>query len=213
MAARYTLHGLFLSGPTYKVALMLALTGEAFDYEHVALREGAHKTPEFRAKSRFGQVPCLVDTSNGHSLCQSASILEYLADKTGKMGGATLQERIAAREWMFWDFDRLAGPVYRQRAAKFGFRTLDPATLAMYEGEAKVALQTLEDALAGKDWLVGEAPTIADIDVYGVIHYAPQAGIDLSPFPAIMAWKARFEALPGFGEPEAILPQASRAAA
>src|SRR5215213_9416813 len=121
MSARYTLHGIFASGPTYKVGLMLALAGEPFDYVHVALREGEHKTPAYLAKQRFGQVPLLVDNSNGRHLCQSAAILEYLADKTGKFGGATLQERMDAREWVFWEFDRLSKGIYRPRAAKLGF--------------------------------------------------------------------------------------------
>ena len=54
MPARYTLHGIFASGPTYKVGLMLSLAGEHFDYVHVNLREGEHKRPEYLAKQRFG---------------------------------------------------------------------------------------------------------------------------------------------------------------
>ena len=57
--ARYTLHGIFASGPTYKVALMLRLTGTPFDYEHVDLRAGAHKADAFLVKNRYGQVPVL----------------------------------------------------------------------------------------------------------------------------------------------------------
>src|SRR3954454_3335436 len=83
-------------------------------------------SPAYRAEQRFGQVPLLVDNENGRHLCQSASILEYLADRTGKFGGADLDERIRTREWMFWEFDRLAPNVYRPRAARAGFRKLDP---------------------------------------------------------------------------------------
>ncbi|GGH24829.1 glutathione S-transferase [Alsobacter metallidurans] len=212
MTARYTLHGIFLSGPTYKVGLALALAGEPFDYTHVNLRAGEHKTPEFMAMNRFGQVPCLTDNSNGRNLCQSASILEYIADKTGKLGGATLDERVAAREWMFWVWDKLAAPIYRVRGAKAGFRTLDDATVAMYVGEAGAALKFLDNALAGRSWLVGEGPTIADIDVYGVVHYAGDAGVDLAPYPNVVAWVERFRALPGFAEPAALLPAESKAA-
>ena len=43
MVAPYILHGVWLSGPTYKVGLMLSLTGQKFDYEFVNLREGAHQ--------------------------------------------------------------------------------------------------------------------------------------------------------------------------
>lgn len=101
MTARYTLYGLFASAPSYKVGLMLTLCDEAFDYVHVNLREGAHKKPDYLKINRFGQVPALVDNSNGKTLCQSGAILEYLADKTGKFGGASLDDRLRAREWLF----------------------------------------------------------------------------------------------------------------
>jgi glutathione S-transferase len=213
MPARYTLHGSFRSGPTYKVALMLALAGEPFDYVHVNMREGEHKQPAYLARQRFGQVPLLVDNENGRQLCQSASILEYLADRLGKFGGANLDERIRAREWMFWDFDRLAPHIYRPRAARAGFRQFDPAVIAQHETEGKAALKVLDDHLAGRSWLVGDAPTIADIDVYGVIAYAPDGGYDLGAYPNLSAWKQRVEALPGFAVASRLLPQETKAAA
>jgi glutathione S-transferase len=212
MTARYVLHGVWASGPTYKVGLMLSLAGEPFDYVHVDLMHGAHKSPEFLARNRFGQVPCLVDASNGRSLCQSASILDYLADTTGKFGGATLEERISAREWMFWDFDRLAPNIYRTRAVKLGFRKAHDAVVDAQVIDAGLALKVLDTHLAGRGWIVGEGTTIADIDVYGVVAYAPAAGFDLAAYPNVVAWMARIEALPGYSGPDQLLPKASKAA-
>ena len=213
MPARYTLHGIWASGPTYKVGLFLSLAGEPFDYVHVDLRAGEHKKPEYLAKQHFGQVPLLVDNANGRNLCQSASILEYLADTTGKFGGATLEERLEAREWMFWDFDRLVRGVYRPRGVKAGFMKLDPEILSHYEAEGRAALKVLDERLKGRSWIVGETPTIADIDIYGVVAYAPQAGHDLGAFPNVAAWMARMEALPGFRGPDELLPKETKAAA
>lgn len=207
MSPRFTLHGIWLSGPTYKVGLALALSGEAFDYVHVNLRGGEHKAPGFVGKQRFGQVPLLEDNSNGRNLCQAASILEYIADVTGKFGGATLDERIQAREWMYWDYDRLGIPIYRARSFRMGFRSVPQPVAEMYHAEGKVALQVLDDHLAGRDWLVGESATMADIDVYGVIAYAEAGGFKLSDYQNFMRWKHRFEALPGFGLPEELLPR------
>ena len=213
MAARYTLHGIWLSGPTYKVGLFLSLAGEPFDYVHVNLREGEHKRPEYLAKQRFGQVPLLVDNSNGRHLCQSASILEYLADRTGRFGGASLDERIHAREWMFWDFDRLTRGIYRPRAAKLGFAKFEPDVLSHYENEGRTNLKVLDDHLKGRSWIVGDGPTIADIDITGVVAYAPQAGHDLGAFPNVAAWLKRMEALPGYRGPDELLPKETKAAA
>ena len=85
--SKMTLYGIWLSGPTYKAGLALSLMGQAFAYKHVDLRAGAHKQPDYLAVNRYGQVPALVD--GDLKLCQSGSILIYLADKFGKMGGKT----------------------------------------------------------------------------------------------------------------------------
>jgi glutathione S-transferase len=201
-----------MSGPTYKVGLMLSLCGLKFDYDHVNLRTLAHKQPPHLARNRFGQVPALTDASNGRCLCQSAVILEYLADVTGKFGGANRDERLHAREWMFWDFDRFAGPIYRARVQRLGLRNYNQPIMEMYHTEGAMGLKVLDDHLKGRNWLVGEGPTIADIDAYGVVAYAPVAGHNLADYPAVSAWVKRFEGLPGFGQPEAILPKESRTA-
>jgi glutathione S-transferase len=213
MPARYELHGFWPSGPTYKVGLMLALCGEPFDYVSVNLRGGEHKSPGYMAMQRYGQVPLLVDKGGGRNLCQSASILEYLAEHLGKFAGDTLEEKIEAREWMFWSFDRLAPNIYRARGQRLGLRSMSFDTAAMYHNEGNIALKVLDDHLAGRDWLVGKGPTIADIDAYGVIEYATAGGFDLAKYGNVSAWIARLKALTGFGTPEQILPKESRKAA
>ena len=115
MAAPYKLHGVWLSGPTYKVGLMLSMTGQKFDYEFVNLREGGGQKPEYKAKSRWGQVPCLTVAATGKNLVQSAAILGYLAQATGKFAGANPDEQQEIREWMLWTADRAAPPIYRLR--------------------------------------------------------------------------------------------------
>jgi len=213
MPVRFELHGFAYSGPTYKVALMLSLAGEPFDYVHVNMMEGEHKQPPYLAKQRFGQVPLLIDRNNGRQLCQSAAILEYLADVTGRFGGATLDERLQIREWMFWDFDRLAAPLYRARVVRAGFRKAAPEIVDDAIEAAKNGLKVLERHLQGRDWLVGEGTTIADIDIYGVVSYAGDIGVDLAEYPNLKAWAERLQALPGFAPAKALLPMESRAAA
>lgn len=213
MTARFELYGSFLSGPSYKVGLMLSLAGEPFDYVHVDMRQGEHKQPGYMSKQRYGQVPLLVDQSNGRQLCQSAAILEYVADATGKFGGATLDERLQAREWMYWDFDRLSSGIFRARVIKLGIRPGTPEMLAEYTAHSHAGLKVLDDHLAGRSWMVGEALSIADIDIFGAVVFAGEAGIDLSPYGNIASWMKRIEALPGFAAPAHLLPRETRAAA
>src|SRR4029077_11778733 len=95
--------------PTYRVALLLRLCGAGFRFRYVSFQRGMHLTPEFRALSRWGQVPVL--EHGGRVLLQSAAILEYLSETLGRFAGAE-QARQGIREWLFWDADRLYPPLY-----------------------------------------------------------------------------------------------------
>lgn len=206
MTSPYLLYGARLSGPSYKVALTLSMLSISFGYVHVNLRATEQKTPAFLRLNRFGQVPCLVDNESGLALCQSGSILQHLADKHGRLSGTTKEESIRAREWIYWDFDRLLPNIYRPRANKLGFRPAHDSTLAMYMKDGNAGLQVLDEWLNGHHWLASDEATIADIDVYGVVSYATEAGFDMSMYPNLRGWIDRFQALPGFATAEDLLP-------
>ena len=205
---RFTLYGNMTSGPTYTVGLMLALCKYPFSYIHVNLREGQHKQADYLVKNRYGQVPTLRDGQAFH--VQSAAVLEHLAHSLQKFEGKTEAERHRIREWLFWQWDKLSLPVLRLRARSRGFRQFGDEVRIMYDTEAKAAFAVLEHELAKSDWITGKRPTIADIGIYAVTRYTAEANIDLSHYPHLTAWKKRFEALPGFGTPEQILPMESR---
>lgn len=205
---RFTLYGMLGSGPTYTVGLMLSLCKHPFSYFHVNLREGQHKQPDYLVKNRYGQVPALRDGQVYY--VQSAAILQHLAEELHKFDGKTDVERNRIREWMFWQWDKLAVPVFRLRARARGLRQFGDEVRVMYDTEAKAALAVLENELARSEWIATKRPTVADVGVYGVLRYIAEANIDLTPYPNVSAWKKRFEALPGFGTPEQILPMESR---
>jgi glutathione S-transferase len=150
-------------------------------------------------------VPVLVDGEL--ALCQSGSILEHLAARLGKFAGATVQDKARAREWLFWEFDKLSPHIYRARAVKRGFFKFDDAIMALGRTQGEAALATLESQLGKTPFLTGGSPTIADVAVYGVVAYAEEAGFALAQWPNVEAWKARFEQLPGVKHPYDLLPQ------
>src|SRR3954447_14358230 len=89
---RFTLYGSPHSLPTYKVALMLRLSGAPFSFRYVSFQKGMHRMPEFLARSRWGQVPVLLEGERVH--LQSAAIVEHLAKTLGRFQG----EDAAARQ-------------------------------------------------------------------------------------------------------------------
>jgi glutathione S-transferase len=205
---RFTLYGFAGSGPTYTAALMLALCRHPFSYIHVSLRDGAHKQPDYLVKNRYGQVPALRD---GQSyFVQSAAILLHVAEALQKFDGKTEVEKARVREWLFWQWDKLALPIYRLRARARGFRQFGDEVRVMYDTEAKAALAVLEQELSKSEWIAGKKATAADVGIYGVVRFAVDANIDLSHYPALLRWKQRMEAMPGFAAPEQLLPMESR---
>lgn len=207
MTGTITLHGSFLSAPTYKVGLMLALTGRTFAYRHVDLSKGEHKSPGYLELNRFGQVPVL--RHGPDTVVQSNVILDYLVDVTGRFGGADAGERRQCREWLAWEADRLLTWVGRTRFFT-RFMRPDPAVADYFRAQAGGGIQVIDDCLAGRAWLVGSGPTIADIGCYACLAYADEANIALQDWPNVAAWTGRIRGLAGYQAPYDLLPPADR---
>ena len=203
MSGTFVLHGSPHSLPSYRVALMLRLCGVGFRFRYVSFQWQMHLTPEFRALSRWGQVPVL--EHDGRVLLQSAAILEYLSETLNRFGGdGTVRQNI--REWLFWDADRLYPPVYGWYGVDLARRKLlplsfDDAVVARWQALAEAALGILDGHLANCLFLVGAKATIADIASYADIAFARLSGRNLAEWPNVGAWAGRIEALPGFAAP------------
>lgn len=211
MASEFTLHGSPLSQFTYKVALMLRLAGVGFSFRYVSFQKGMQRTPEFRALSRWGQVPVL--EHRGEALCQSAAILEYLAETLGVFGARDARARQRIREWLYWDADRLAPPISGCYGVKLGERKLlpiafDPAIAESFRRRADAALTALDANLAGGTFVAADAPTIADIACFGDVAFAALSEIDLGRWDAIGQWRERIARLSGFTAPFDLLTMA-----
>ncbi len=209
MSDGFTLHGSPHSLPTYRVALMLRLCRQGFIFRYVSFQRGMHLTPEFRALSRWGQVP--VVEHDGRAFVQSAAILEYAAHTLGRFGASDDEARQHVREWLFWDADRLMPPLYGWYSVELGRRKLlplsfDPILIAEFDRKGRAALDLLDEHLSHGLFLIGDAPTIADICCYSDIAFARLAGKDLTAWQNVIGWAERIEILPGFARPFELLP-------
>lgn len=189
-----TLYRFPLSGHAHRAELFLSLLGLPAHLVDVDLRQGAHKRPEFLELNPFGQVPVLRD---GEAvIADSTAILVYLARKyapdwlpSDPLEAAQVQRWLSAASGPI-----AAGPARARLITVFGARYNAEETIA----QAHALLRVVESELAGRAWLVGERPSIADIAAYTYIAHAPEGNVDLSPYPALRAWLQRIEALPGF---------------
>ena len=185
-----------LSGHAHRVELFLSLLGLETKLVDVDLKSGAHKQPEFLAKNSFGQVPAIEDEEI--TLADSNAILVYLASKydatnqwlpTDALQAAQVQRFLSVAAGKI-----ASGPATARLINVFG-APLDKASAI---ATSHSLLAQLETHLAGKDWLVGQLPTIADIANYTYIKHAPEGDVSLAEYQNIQVWLTRIEALPGF---------------
>jgi glutathione S-transferase len=160
---RFTLYGSPHSLPTYKVALMLRLSGEPFTFRYVSFQKGMHKTSEFSALSRWGQVPVLVD--HGRTHVQSAAIVEHLAEALSRFQGSDSATRQSVREWLYWDVDALFPPVFGCYSVQLGQRKLlpisvEPAIADYHRRRADAAMTILDSHLTRSAYLCAAEPII-----------------------------------------------------
>lgn len=184
-----------LSGHAHRARLFLSLLGVAHEAIEVDLKAGAHKRPEFLALNPFGQVPVLDD--DGTVVSDSNAILVYLARKLGRAEWLPVdaEGEAAVQRWLSVAAGELAyGPAAARLVTVFGAK-FNPEEVI---GRAHTLLGRLEAHLAGRDWLVGQHPTIADVALYSYLARAPEGNVDLSGYANVNAYLRRIEALPGF---------------
>jgi len=191
------LYGHPASGNVYKTQLILALTGRAYDLSPVKWGTPEIESPEFLALNPAGRVPVLDDA--GFVLPESNAQLWYLAQGT-RFWPEAVKDQAQVLRWLFWEQyshePYLAVIRYLRHYGAPGPET--ERRIAERTPGAEAALRLLEQHLAGRDWLVGDGCTIADLALYAYTHVAHEAGLPLDGHPAVRAWLARVEALPGF---------------
>ncbi len=207
-ADKFVLHGFFASMPSSKVGLMLSMCGVKWDYRHVDLMKSEHMTPAFRALNRFAQVPVL--QHGGRTICQSDTILWYLAQATGRFGGRSEDEKLRISEWLNWDLSELAVGVSISRFFARMAPDTPQATKDFIRKRGERALGMLDRHLGSTKFLVGAAPTIADIAIFPAIATADEGGFKIADYPNVHAWAERMLTFPGVKHPYTIMPKESR---
>jgi glutathione S-transferase len=209
--ADYQLYCFAQSGNAYRAALMLNLIGADwtpvwYDFFGTA----PQRTPEFRETiNEMGEAPVLVDGKQGKKLSQSGVILTYLARKSGKFLPAGEDEELEALRWIIFDNQKVNGFLGPFRFLKnFAPKPGDPAVMEFLKGRAQAALAIVDKRLAGRQFLVGDRPTIADVSMTGYLYYpAEEFGFDIAKdHPAIGAWLQRMQGLPNWGHPYDLMP-------
>ncbi|MEO1285736.1 MAG: glutathione S-transferase family protein, partial [Pseudomonadota bacterium] len=195
------------SGNSYKAALALELSGLEWAPVKVDFFGGETRGESYRAEiNELGEAPALVD--GDFSTSQSGAIQTYITEKTGKFGGQTQEERYEVLRWVLWDNHKLSSQAGMTRfLMNFLPEDKRPAeVIGFMQARLKAAYQVLDAHLDGRDWIVGDRVTNADISCCGYLFYTEPFGFDRTDWPNIDRWLGNISALPGWKHPYDLMP-------
>ena len=194
------LYGNRESGHSYKVRLALTLMQAPHEYRPVDISLPREQRPaDFRAASKFGEVPVLVDRSQVY--VQSDAILLHLAQREHKLYGRDAIDHDQVREWLFWEANRIGLSVPNLRFALRWLPDTPTQVLDWLRQRALADLGRLDSEFSGRKFLLGDFPTVADVACCGYLYWLDQAGLDRDAWPNVSRWLSDISALPGWQHP------------
>ena len=186
-----------LSGNCYKVRLLLAHLGLAYERREVSVTDRSDRPELLGDLNPALRVPTLV-LDDGRPLAESDAILCYFADGTPYLPDDRYQ-RAQVLQWLFFEQYDLEPNIAVARfwLSVSGTPERWAAELPAKQEAGYRTLAAMERHLAERAYLVGERYTVADIALYGYTNVAEEGGFELGRFPAVQAWLARVAAEPG----------------
>lgn len=198
---RLLLHEYAPSGNCYKIRLTAALLGLPLERRGYDILRGETRTPTFLAQlNANGRIPVL--QVGERLLPESNAACCYLAEGSALVPGERWARADMLR-WMFWEQYSHEPNVATLRfwRAFIGEANLTDAQrgqVAAKEAAGEAALALMDEHLATRRFLVGDAATLADVALYAYTHVAGEGGFELARWPAIGRWLDAVAALPGY---------------
>lgn len=195
----YRLYDYLPSGNGYKCRLVLKQLAIPYELVELDIKVGATRTPEFLAKNPNGRIPLLEVPERGF-LSESHAIIHFLA-RGSRLAPDDRFENAQMWQWLCFEQYNLEPNV---GTARFWLQSLKKTPAELGEklteklDKGHQALGVLERGLDGREFLVGNRYSLADIALYAYTHVAPEGGFALDAYPAIRAWIARIEAQAGW---------------
>ncbi len=202
--AEFELYCFAQSGNSYKPALMLELCGADWTPRKVEFMDGETRTDAYRDVNVMGEAPIL--KHGDLTLSQSGVMLDYLADHFGRFGAETPDEKREIWRWILFDNHKLTGYTSVLRFMRAFMKTGETPVVEFLDGRAQNAYRVLDKHLNGRNWVVGDRLTIADLSLCGYLFFQDEIGIDFAEFENINAWLDRIRALEGWKHPYDLMP-------
>lgn len=179
------------SFPALGVVFTAEALGLSYERKIVDLMNGEQQGEAFQAINPFGRVPAIKD--GDFCLSESQAIARYLSAKAGyKLYAEEVEVRAKIDEWMDFILNHIRTPMgrvqFNRTIAPMMGQEPDEKSIAFGEHVLASNLPHIEAVLSQQDYLCGDALTLADISLVATLEPADMAKIDLTPFPALVAW-------------------------
>jgi glutathione S-transferase len=183
-----------VSGNCYKVRLLFAKLGIQYERREVDVFDRSGRQELLGEHNPALRVPTLV-FDDGRALGESGAILFHFGEGTDYVP-ADAFERAQVLQWMFFEQYNHEPNIAVVRFWELAGIHVPEAELEAKRKGGRAALKAIDEHLSGREFLVGERYSIADIALFAYTHVAPEGGFELEPYPAVQAWLARIAAQP-----------------
>lgn len=169
--------------------------GVSYEKKKLDLAGGDQKKPEYLALNPNGKVPLLVD--DGLPIYESLAILLHLGERYGVDKGlfpAATMARAECFRWMCWgsvSVVECASRILRNTSERFPEAERNAAAAASARQEMQGYLAIVDQALEGKEYLMGGAFSFADLAIAAYMPFLARIGVDSNPFKNVVAWSGR----------------------
>ena len=172
----------------FKITIMLEELQIPYNLHHIKISNGDNKTEDFLKLSPHGRIPVIKDTETGIVIFESAAILQYLAEKTGKLLSNKLAIRMQTLQWLMFNSATLA-PLLGQRVnfELFEDNKID-AAIQRYQKLTVEAFSTMNKHLSENSYFAGEHYSIADIVAFGWLHICEVIDFKFNHFTHLWRW-------------------------
>jgi glutathione S-transferase len=178
-----------------KVLAGLDLIGAPFELNHVDYFKAEQKEPAYLAINPNAALPAMVD--GDLVLWESNAILQYAADKVGNEAAypRDLKTRADINRWLLWESSSWFPSCYVflvENCVKplLGSQP-DPAVLDAQAAQFHKLAGIVDARLAGRDWIAGKGPTIADVALAAPMHLHGWQQLPLADHPNLKRWMTR----------------------
>lgn len=182
-------YGDLISGNCLKVKYVCDYLALNYEWMTVDVVSGDARTDAMKTKNPVGQVP-FIELDDGRILSQSNAIMRYLAQGSGLIPKDAFDAALMD-QWLFWEQysheTAIAVARFQVKLAGKTVSQLDPALVA----KGNIALDIMENHLAGREWFVGGRLSLADVALVAYTQFADEGGFDLTSRPYITLWIKR----------------------